>query len=143
LWQNPPFYAESDRFAFGGNCTFVTAACAANPSNTPSAISMSDGFQIFTGPPTPQNFTGTILAQDLNFKHGRVQQFNFDIERQLPGDIVLTVGYAGSRDSHLLVYGNILKRRHPNRRVVTIVVGELNQWQMGIPITAKVNDASS
>ena len=28
LWQNPPYYAESDAFAFGGACTFATAACA-------------------------------------------------------------------------------------------------------------------
>ncbi len=26
LWQNPPFYAESDHYAFGGGCTFATAA---------------------------------------------------------------------------------------------------------------------
>ena len=28
LWQNPPYYAESDSFAFQGGCTFATAACA-------------------------------------------------------------------------------------------------------------------
>ncbi len=28
LWQNPPYYAESDLFSFGGGCTFATAACA-------------------------------------------------------------------------------------------------------------------
>ena len=31
LWQNPPYYAESDSFAFfPTSCTFATAACAAN-----------------------------------------------------------------------------------------------------------------
>ncbi len=34
-----------------------------------------------------------------------VQQFNFNIERQLPGNIVLTAGYAGTRSTHILFYG--------------------------------------
>jgi hypothetical protein len=32
-----------------------------------------------------------------------VQQFNLNVERQLPGNVVLTVGYAGSRSAHILV----------------------------------------
>lgn len=105
LWQNPPYYAESDAFAFGGNCTFATAACAAN-GLTPSAISMSSGFPTFTAPPNPADFTGTILAQDRDFRQGRIHQFNVDVEQQVPGDVVITVGYAGSRDSHILEFGN-------------------------------------
>ncbi|HEX3683410.1 MAG TPA: carboxypeptidase-like regulatory domain-containing protein [Bryobacteraceae bacterium] len=105
LWQNPPYYAESDQFAFGGNCTFTTAACAAR-GLTPTAISMSSGFPVFTAPPNPNAFTGTILAQNTDFKQGRVQQFNFNVEQELPGQIVLTAGYAGSRSSHILEYGN-------------------------------------
>jgi hypothetical protein len=106
LWQNPPYYAESDLFAFGGACTFATAACATVYGQTPSAISLSNGFQIFTAPPVPADFTGTIQAQNTNFKLGQVQQFSVSVERQLPGEVVLTVGYAGSRDSHLLFDGN-------------------------------------
>ena len=34
-----------------------------------------------------------------------MQQFNLNIEHQLPGDVVITAGYAGSRGSHILVYG--------------------------------------
>ncbi len=33
-----------------------------------------------------------------------VQQFNFNIERQLPGNIVLTAGYAGTRSTHILFF---------------------------------------
>ena len=105
LWQNPPYYAESDAFAFGGNCTFATAACAAH-GLTPSAISMSAGFPTFTAPVNPADFTGTINAQDTDFKQGRIQQFNFNVEQEIPGEIVLTAGYAGSRASHILVSGN-------------------------------------
>ena len=106
LWQNPPYYAESDAFAFGGACTFATAACATQYGLTPSAINMSNGFPIFTSAPNPVDFTGTIQSQNLNFKQGRVQQFNVNLERQLPGQVVVTAGYAGSRDSHLLIDGN-------------------------------------
>ncbi len=113
LWQNPPYYAESDQFAFGGACTFATAACATMNGLTPTAISCVDGFPIFTAPPNPADFTGTIQSQNLNFKQGRVQQFNVNVERQLPGDIVLTVGYAGSRSSHILIDGNNLNVSSP------------------------------
>jgi hypothetical protein len=106
LWQNPPYYAESDGFAFGGACTFATSACATKYGLPPSALSVSDGFPIFKTPPDPNSFTGTILAQNLDFKQGRIQQFNINVERQLPGEVVLTAGYAGSRSSHILVDGN-------------------------------------
>jgi len=114
LWQNPPYYAESDRFAFGGACTFATAACATKYNLSPSAISASDGFQIFTAPPIPADFTGTIQSQNLNFKQGRVQQFNANVEHQLPGSVVLTVGYAGSRSTHLLIDGNNINVTSPS-----------------------------
>jgi hypothetical protein len=92
LWQNPPYYAESD-VAFG--------------------TSMSSGFTTFTAPPDPANFAGTILAQDRNFKQGRIQQFNFNVEQELPGQIVLTAGYAGSRSSHILEFGNNINVASP------------------------------
>ena len=85
LWQNPPYYAESD--AFGSS-------------------PMSAGFQTFTTPPNPADFTGTIWSQDRDFKQGRIQQFNFNVEQQIPGNIVVTAGYAGSRASHILESGN-------------------------------------
>ncbi len=124
LWQNPPFYDESDAFAFGGACTFAAAACA-TAGGTPTAISIfptalsggAGGFPIITGPPTQPNFTdftGTIQAQNTNFKLGMVQQFNVNVEHELPGQIVLTVGYVGSRTSHILVDGNNINITSPS-----------------------------
>jgi len=123
LWQNPPYYDESDAFAFGGTCTFVNAACA-KAGGTPTAISIfptalsggAGGFPIITGPPSAPNFTdftGTILAQNTNFKLGMVQQFNVNVEHEIPGQIVLTVGYVGSRTSHILVDGNNINLTSP------------------------------
>jgi hypothetical protein len=125
LWQNPPYYDESDAFAFNFHgCTFANAACA-TAGGTPAAISIfptafsggAGGFPIITGPPTQPNFTdfsGTIQAQNTNFKLGMVQQFNVNVEHELPGQIVLTVGYVGSRTSHILVDGNNINLTSPS-----------------------------
>lgn len=115
LWQNPPFYAESDAYAFTPGCTSATAACATVYGQTPvPAISMSQGFPIFTSPPNPADFTGTIQSQNLNFKLGQIQQFNVNIEQQLPGQVVVTAGYAGSRSSHILIDGNNINVSSPS-----------------------------
>ena len=114
LWQNPPYFYESDAFAFGGGCTFATSACATQYGQTPTAISVSSGFPIVTSSPSLADFTGTILSQNLNFKQGMVQQFNVNVEHQLPGQVVLTAGYAGSRGSHILVDGNNLNVSSPS-----------------------------
>ncbi|HEX4748367.1 MAG TPA: carboxypeptidase-like regulatory domain-containing protein [Bryobacteraceae bacterium] len=112
LWQNPPYYAESDSFQFGG-CTFSYAACGQN-GLTPTGLSMSSGFPTFTAPPNPASFTGTILSQDTNFKQGRIQQFNFNVEQEIPGQVVLTVGYAGARTAHILEFGNDINVSSPS-----------------------------
>jgi hypothetical protein len=38
-----------------------------------------------------------------NFVQGMVQQYNLNVEYQMPGDIVLTTGYAGSHSTRILV----------------------------------------
>lgn len=99
LWENPPFFAELDRFR--GPCPFNNANSA-----EPQDCGVQRNFLPATSaPPDPATFTGTIQSQNLNFKQGRVQQFNFNIEHQLPGNVVLTAGYAGSRSHHILVDG--------------------------------------
>ncbi len=114
LWQNPPFYAESDQFAFGGGCTFASAACATRYGQKPGAINASAGFPLFTAPPVPASFTGTIQSQNLDFQLGRIQQFNMNVEQQLPGNIVVTAGFAGSRSSHILLSGNNINVASPS-----------------------------
>ncbi len=113
LWQNPPFFAESDGFGAAG-CAFVTSYCATVLGQLPSAISMSSGFPIFAAPPTLSTFTGTLFSQPTDFHLGMVQQFNVNVERQLPGNIVLTAGYAGSRGRHILVSGNDINTAGPS-----------------------------
>ncbi|HET9741895.1 MAG TPA: carboxypeptidase-like regulatory domain-containing protein [Terriglobales bacterium] len=103
-WENPPFFAESNSSAFFPDlCPSVTAPCAS--TMTPTGKSISEGFPILTQPTDPSTFSGNLTSQNLNWKQGQVQQFNLNLERQLPGDVVLTAGYAGARSNHLLVDG--------------------------------------
>jgi len=99
LWENPPYFAESDNFF--GLCPFNNAT-SASPKNCGLQRMFLDPI---TAPLLPSQYPGAVVSQNLDFKQGRVQQFNLNIEHQLPGNVVLTAGYAGSRSSHILVDG--------------------------------------
>lgn len=107
LWQNPPYYAEVDPFPTGVCTPFGSPGCGLSngfllPVGTPSTAAVAGG-AVYNAPVNPSAYTGTIQSQNLNFKQGMIQQFNLNIERQLPGNVVLTAGYAGSRSSRILV----------------------------------------
>ena len=68
-----------------------------------------DSWPIITCHPIRNFISGTLQSQNLDFKQGMVQQYNLNIEHQLPGNVVLTAGYAGSRSAHILVDGLNLK----------------------------------
>src|ERR1039458_6328692 len=117
LWQNPPYYAEIDPDNFPNVLLtpFFSSTGLCNPfGNTQCGLSY--GFQqdtpanpacppagILTSPVNPGCYSGSIQSENRNFKQGVVQQFNLNVERQMPGNVVLTVGYAGSRSAHILV----------------------------------------
>jgi len=107
LPNNLPFQGSSGLGPFG-----FPGACPAPvfPTTAPGTFCViSGGYPVdsgvFTSPPPITDFFGTVQSQNLNFKPGMIQQFNLNIEHQLPGNIVLTAGYAGSRSSRLLVNG--------------------------------------
>jgi hypothetical protein len=119
LWQNPPYYAEVDPdnypnvlltpfFSPTGLCVTPGAAnCGLSNGflllpGTGSSAAVPGGL-VYDSPVDPQAYSGTIQAMTRNFKQGIVQQWNLNIEHQLPGNVVLTAGYAGSRSAHLLV----------------------------------------
>jgi Carboxypeptidase regulatory-like domain len=107
LWQNPPYYAEIDQFNYfpSAPCPFNNATSAA-PQNCGLQLGfLQPNLQPYLAQPNPANFTGTIQAQNLNFKQGMVQQYNLNVEQQVPGNIVLTIGYAGSHSTRILVDG--------------------------------------
>jgi Carboxypeptidase regulatory-like domain/TonB-dependent Receptor Plug Domain len=92
LFQNPPYFAESQTFA-------------AIPCPTLQGCGLENLLTTYTSPPNPSAFPGTVFSQNTNFKQGMVQQYNLNVEHQLPGNVVLTVGYAGSFSTHILVDG--------------------------------------
>jgi Carboxypeptidase regulatory-like domain/TonB-dependent Receptor Plug Domain len=125
LWENPPFFAESDFFGFtaqgcpsatvpSGATSFCDASFTAPGAPGIQGLTISQGFPIFQTPPDPGSFTGTFQGQNLNFKQGQVQQFNLNIEHQMPGNVVATVGYAGSRAHHILVDGMNMNVAQPS-----------------------------
>ncbi|HXZ39477.1 MAG TPA: carboxypeptidase-like regulatory domain-containing protein, partial [Terriglobales bacterium] len=109
LWQNPPYYAEVDP-ATGFCLTPGASGCGLSngflfPATLPqpgSTAAVPGGF-VYNAPVNPSAYTGTIQSMNRNFVQGMIQQYNLNIERQLPGDVVLTAGYAGSRSTHVLV----------------------------------------
>ena len=108
LWQNPPYYAEVDPFTGFCKTPSATGCGLSNgfllPNTTPSTISVNGGAgAIYNTPVTPTAYSGAKQSMNRNFVQGMVQQYNLNIERQLPGEIVLTGGYAGSRSTHILV----------------------------------------
>jgi len=48
-----------------------------------------------------ENPEGGMMAVDKNFKTGYAQQFNFQIQQQLPSEMVFKVGYVGNVNSRL------------------------------------------
>jgi hypothetical protein len=115
LWANPPFLMESDAFPSAG-CASATAYCAVTLGEPPPyspEVSMSYGFPTLTSSSNLANFTGTLNYMPTNMMLGRVEQFNVDVERQLPGDVVLTVSYVGARGTHIETQGNDMNTGSP------------------------------
>jgi hypothetical protein len=150
LWQNPPFFAEGDAFGlaqqsgitFGTQpvgCPTATAYCATLVNGNAVTGASIDGFQLFNTPPNASTFTGTFFYQPQNFKIGKVQQFNVNVERQIPGNVVLTVGYAGARGNHILVAGNDINTAGPTNCSVGVIGCNAN----GTPFVPQFTTANS
>lgn len=117
LWQNPPDLGESDQFpaTFSAGCAFTTSYCATTLKQTPELnFTASSGFTPLPAPQDVASYTGTFNYQPPDFQPGRVRQYNVNVERQLPGNVLLTAGYAGSVGGHLLVIGNNLNTNSPS-----------------------------
>jgi hypothetical protein len=92
----------------GTNCTlagasFSSFSCGQPGPFGPAGISLppgragdTSGFVAANGSPT--------LAPYLNPKYGYVEQYNFDIQRQLPAGFFADIAYAGSHGVHLPQY---------------------------------------
>jgi hypothetical protein len=60
------------------------------------------------------SYEGTFNYMPQNYQPGRVHQYNANVERQLPGNVLLTAGYAGATGGHILSGGNDLNTSSPS-----------------------------
>ena len=89
LQQNPPYVNE-----YGFSSDNIT------PVRT-----LATGFPDNSQVQNPATYTGNLTAEDVNYKQGLIQQYNVNIQQQLPASTVVTLAYAGSRGTRLLDKG--------------------------------------
>lgn len=97
---NPPFYS-----------TYSFQTDDVTPVTT-----LSQGFPVPTVPDI-NHLSGNVYSENTNFRPGIVQQFNLNLQRQLPAGTVLTIGYVGSRGSHLQTENWNLNTAPPNLQI--------------------------
>ncbi len=90
IHQNPPYT---------NTYTFTTNDI--NPGRVLIPGSTINGFPDNSQPRNPTTYTGSLVAQDIKFKQGLVQQFNLNFQQGAPHGGVLTIAYAGSHASRL------------------------------------------
>ncbi|MBM3811500.1 MAG: TonB-dependent receptor [Acidimicrobiia bacterium] len=120
LYRNPTKKNISPRFGFawdpfGGGRTSVRGGygwffntnnhqnlivTVTNPPATPRLI-IGAG-TTFPVPPFERGIGNSIRPIEFNLKNPNVHVWNLSVQRQIPHDVVVTVGYAGSRGIHLL-----------------------------------------
>ncbi len=64
-----------------------------------------------------------------------VQQWHFDVQRELPGNIIATVSYVGSKGTHLSQQTNL-------NQLVPVAASANPYVAAGLPITPEIDDAS-
>jgi Carboxypeptidase regulatory-like domain len=107
--QAPSVFTPRGPNAFGcaqagpfGNAGII-APPGRNYSNVPIAgVTNISSFVAFNGSPTLAPYYG--IGGNSNPKYGYVQQYNLDLQRQLPAGFFADVAYAGSRGVHLEQY---------------------------------------
>jgi hypothetical protein len=119
LYQNPTKKNFSPRFGFawdvfGNGKTAVRGGyglifntngqqtlivTVTNPPFTPR-VSITN--PTFPNPPFERGLGNTIRPVEWNIKNPYMQTWNLNVQHQLPANVVVTLGYAGSRGIHLL-----------------------------------------
>ncbi|ABF43190.1 TonB-dependent receptor [Candidatus Koribacter versatilis Ellin345] len=115
-------------------------------SNARGFANATGQFSGLSGTLSPFN-TVTSIAKDLT--NPRTTQWNFNIERELPADMLLTVAYLGSRGQKLLVNddynpfggydasGNYIPRFNSNRGAMAIRTNGGDSYYNGLAVTVE------
>ncbi len=130
LYQNPTLKNFSPRFGFawdlfgdgktslrGGYGWFFNTnnqqnliVTITNPPATPRVtIANNPTFTNLTFPVAPfeRGIGNSIRPVQWDLKNPNVHFWNLNLQRQMPGEVLLTLGYAGSRGVHLLRSGDV------------------------------------
>ena len=114
-YQNPPF-ANAYSF-FTDNIT---------PGRT-----LSTGFPDNSQPTDPADHMGDWTATAVDYRQGRVQQWNVNIERKLPASMVFMVAYAGTRGDHLFKKNRNLNSAPPGPGIQQPLTAALPKLEYG------------
>ena len=137
IHQNPPY---TNTYTFTTND--ITPARVLIPG------APTNGFPDNSAPQNPTTYTGSLVAQDRNFKQGIVQQYNVNVQEGAHGT-VLTVAYAGTHATRLFNNvgsfngaapgtGNNTAARRPFPTLNTISDITANGWLVYNSLQAKV-----
>ncbi len=78
------------------NPPFTQRASLANPPALPNLLSRFD----------PLRVAYQLQTTNYDLQNPYALEFNFSVQRSLPGDVLVTAGYSGSRGNHLFRIGN-------------------------------------
>jgi len=114
-----------------------------NPPATPRVLIVNPTFPV---PPFARGVGNTVRPVEFNLKNPYVQQWNLNVQHQLPGGFVATLGYAGARGIHLLRSNDVnivepvrqadgtlffpagAPRRNPNWATIELKSSDGNSW---------------
>jgi hypothetical protein len=113
-----------------------------NPPVTPRAIITNP---TFPQPPFSRAVANSIRPVQWDLANPRAHVFNLNVQKELWGNTVLTVGYAGSRGSHLLRSGDVnvpIPELRPDGTVFYSATGVRPNLVFGV-IEQKTSDGKS
>ncbi len=100
LSYQPPFAATQTNTVTTSSASSATG-CVTTTTNATANMTLAHGFGCSTGEAIQDNY-----AVDKNYRLGMVQTYNVNIQRTVAWNIVLNVGYNGSKGSNLDVLGS-------------------------------------
>jgi Carboxypeptidase regulatory-like domain len=97
-------FAENDSQGFAGNYTYPSSPSPQTPTVVLSQITQYPGNQPPFINPTAQNGATPTAILSKVARPGTIQNWTLDIQQQLPGKVLLDIGYVGAHGDHLQAF---------------------------------------